>query len=69
MQAMTARPRRSPAFWTLVIGVVSISVFLLYSALWTEKLWFDSIDFTGVFVTQLGARAARLAGGARLQGG
>ncbi len=27
--------------------------FLLAASLWTEKLWFDSIGFTGVFTTQL----------------
>jgi len=69
MQAMSARPRRSPAFWTLVIGVVSIGFLLLYAGLWTEKLWFDSTDFTNVFLTQLSTRVALFGVGALIMGG
>ena len=49
----TVAPRRSPLLVTAVILAVAIGAFLVFSAIWTEKLWFDSTGFTGVFTTQL----------------
>ncbi len=49
----TAAPRRSPLLMTAVILAVAIGAFLVFAAVWTEKLWFDSTGFTGVFSTQL----------------
>ena len=56
MQAPVS-PRRSPVVVTAVILAVLLGAFLLFSGLWTEKLWFDSTGFTGVFWTQLVTRA------------
>lgn len=49
----TVAPRRSPLLMTAVIFAVVIGVFLVFTAVWTEKLWFDSTGFTNVFSTQL----------------
>ncbi len=42
---------------TLVVLAVLVVVYLLFVTFWTERLWFDSIDFTQVFTTQLVTRA------------
>ena len=68
MQA-PASPRRSPLVVTAVILAAVLGAFLLFSGIWTEKLWFDSIGFTGVFWTQLVTRAVLFLVGALVVGG
>ncbi|MFP5416383.1 MAG: UPF0182 family protein [Actinomycetes bacterium] len=68
MQA-PATQRRSPLVITAVVLAVAIGVFLLYSGLWTEKLWYDSTGFTGVFTTQLLVRVALFLVGGLVVGG
>lgn len=48
-----SRPRPSPLMITFVVLAVVAGAFLLYTALWTDKLWYDAIGFTTVFTTQL----------------
>lgn len=38
---------------TLAVAMVVISIF---TSIWTEKLWFDSVDYLSVFTTLLGTR-------------
>ena len=64
MPAATVAPRRSPLLMTAVIIAVAIAAFFVFAAVWTEKLWFDSTGFTGVFTTQLigqGVSGSRIA--------
>ena len=51
-----AAARRGPLVPTIVVAGVLIVAFLVFSELWTEKLWFDSVNFAGVFTTQLVTR-------------
>ena len=53
---MPIAARRGPLVPTIVVAGVLIVAFLVFSELWTEKLWFDSVDFAGVFTTQLVTR-------------
>lgn len=68
MQAHVS-PRRSPLVVTAVILAVVLGAFLLFAGVWTEKLWFDSTGFTGVFWTQLATRALLFVIGAVVVGG
>lgn len=49
------RPR-NPLLWTVLVLFGAGALVLLASALWTEKLWFDSVGFTVVFGVELGTR-------------
>jgi uncharacterized membrane protein (UPF0182 family) len=40
----------------LIIVIALAGGYLLFTELWTRKLWFDSLDFTGVFTTVLGTQ-------------
>jgi uncharacterized protein len=52
----TRERRRSPLVTTLlVLVVVGISASLI-AQFWTEVLWFDSVNFRRVFLTELGAK-------------
>ncbi len=53
---------------TIVILVIGITLFMLFSALWTEKLWFDNVGFTQVFLTQLVVRVGLFAIGFVIMG-
>ena len=48
--------RRSPLVTTLLILVVVGIGASLVAQFWTEVLWFDSVDFRSVFLTELGAK-------------
>ena len=52
---MSATNRRNPLLITVVVLAILSGAFLLFAALWTEKLWFDSVGYTLVFTTQLAA--------------
>ena len=69
MPAATVAPRRSPVLMTAVIIAVAIAAFLVFAAVWTEKLWFDSTGFTGVFTTQLVAHVVLFVVAAVVVGG
>ncbi len=52
-------PRRSRALLpTLAVLAVLVVAYLLIVTFWTERLWFDTVDFTSVFTTQLVTRGA-----------
>ncbi|WP_166349776.1 UPF0182 family protein [Phytoactinopolyspora limicola] len=52
-----ASSRRSRALVpTLIVLAVLTVTYLLLVNFWTERLWFDSVDFTHVFTTQLFTR-------------
>lgn len=61
--------RRSPVVLTIGILIVLGLVFALAANLYTEKLWFDSVGFTGVFTTQLLTQVALFLVGALIVGG
>ena len=48
-----AKSRLHPLMATAIIAVLVIALFYAFTAVWTRKLWFDSLDFTVVFGTQL----------------
>ena len=67
MQATPDRTR-NPLLATLVILVVGISLFMLFSSIWTEKLWFDNVGYTQVFLTQLVVKVGLFALGFTIMG-
>ena len=50
------RRRPHPLISTLIIAALLVILLYLFTELWTRKLWFDSLDFTVVFGTQLAAQ-------------
>ncbi|WP_238993315.1 UPF0182 family protein [Nocardioides caldifontis] len=55
--AAPARPRRSKVL--LVTGALLIVLFFMLSAftgVWTDRLWFESVGYSGVFTKTLGTR-------------
>ena len=52
----TRERRRSPLVTTLLILVVVGIAASLIAQFWTEVLWFDSVRFRSVFLTELGAK-------------
>lgn len=57
----TAQPpvaRRNPLVWTVLILVALALSSMLFARVFTDKLWFDSIGYSQVFWTQIGAQAA-----------
>jgi len=66
--APTARmPRRSRLLAPVGAAVVVIIAGIMFAAnFWTEYRWFDSVDYTTVFWTELRTRALLFAGGALL---
>src|SRR4029450_2154613 len=52
----TRERRRSPLVTTLLILVVVGIAASLIAQFWTEVLWFDSVRFRPVFLTELGAK-------------
>jgi uncharacterized membrane protein (UPF0182 family) len=56
--------RRGPLAPTLAILVVIIVVITLAAQLWTEVLWFESVDFTTVFWVELLTKSGLFAVGA-----
>ncbi len=45
--------RREPLLPTIVAIVGLIAVFVVFTELWTQRLWFESVRFPQVFTTQL----------------
>lgn len=57
-------PRRSPLATTVAVLLVVIVVAMLWSRVWTEKLWFDSVGYSLVWRNQLIVKSLMfLAGG------
>ena len=54
--------RRSPLLLTFGIAAVLLIVFAVFTQVWTDKLWFDSIGFGQVFSTELLTRLVLFAG-------
>ena len=54
--------RRSPLLLTFGIAGVLLIVFAVFTQVWTDKLWFDSIGFGQVFSTELLTRLVLFAG-------
>ena len=52
-ESPTLPPARSPLVTALVVAGALVLVIALAAQLWTEVLWYDSVDFSGVFTTQL----------------
>ena len=53
MSLSTSVHRRSPLLLTLAIAAVVLIGFAIFTQVWTDKLWFDSIGFGTVFSTEL----------------
>lgn len=53
----SAGSRRRVLVPTLFIIAAAVLVWVVFSELWTKKLWFDSVAFPQVFGTQLAAQA------------
>lgn len=45
--------RRRALVPTLLIMVGLVVAYAIFTTVWTDKLWFDSVDYSGVFTTQL----------------
>lgn len=45
--------RRGPLVPTILVLAALVAAFVIFSELWTTKLWFDSVAFPQVFSTQL----------------
>ena len=58
MSLSTSVHRRSPLLLTLAIAAVVVIGFAIFTQVWTDKLWFDSIGFGTVFSTELITRLA-----------
>ncbi|MGL5809574.1 MAG: UPF0182 family protein [Nocardioides sp.] len=60
-QTPTPRPSSGRSRALIITGFVVAIAFLLFtgfSSLWTEKLWYDSVDYSSVFTTQLWTRVS-----------
>lgn len=53
--------RRGPLITVVVIVAVAIAAYLAFVGVWTDKLWFDSVSYSGVFNTLLWTRVALFA--------
>jgi hypothetical protein len=63
-RAAAQRPNRSPLVTALVVAGALLLVVATLANFWTEVLWYQSVDFSGVFTTQLVTKALLgLAGG------
>ncbi|MFT3862520.1 UPF0182 family protein [Micropruina sp.] len=62
MSLSTSIHRRSPLLLTLAIAAVAVVVFAVFTQVWTDKLWFDSMGFGTVFTTELITRLALFVG-------
>ena len=58
----TTRPRSGALLPTIVIATALAMLATIFSYLWTSKLWFESLGYTRVFWTRLGARAGLFVG-------
>ncbi|MBI5028718.1 MAG: UPF0182 family protein, partial [Actinobacteria bacterium] len=45
--------RRGPLVPTILVLAALVTAFVIFSEVWTTKLWFDSVSFPQVFSTQL----------------
>ncbi|WP_347351897.1 UPF0182 family protein [Intrasporangium sp.] len=50
------RPSRSPLVTALVVAAAVILLLTIVAQFWTEVLWYESVDFVGVFRTQIVTR-------------
>ena len=64
-----AMPRRSPLLITMIIAAVALTAFGIFTQIWTDKLWFDAIDYPKVFSTQLVAEVGLFAVAALVMAG
>ena len=53
MNVSTRVSRRGPLVPTILVLAGLIAAFVIFSELWTTKLWFDAVSFPQVFGTQL----------------
>ena len=53
MSLSTSVHRRSPLLLTLAIAAVAVVAAAVFTQVWTDKLWFESIGFGSVFSTEL----------------
>ncbi|YAL84052.1 UPF0182 family protein [Dermacoccaceae bacterium W4C1] len=60
--------RPSPVLFAVGAVVVVIVLAMLWSAIWTEKLWYDSVGYTSVWRTQILTRTALFAVAALITG-
>ncbi|HET6165222.1 MAG TPA: UPF0182 family protein, partial [Marmoricola sp.] len=51
IRQQTRRPR--PLVLTLITMAVILIAFSLFAGIWTDRLWFDSVGYAGVFTTLL----------------
>ncbi|MFT4294808.1 MAG: UPF0182 family protein [Micropruina sp.] len=54
--------RRSPLLLTFGIAAVLVIAFAVFTQIWTDKLWFDSVGFGVVFSTELWTRVGLFVG-------
>lgn len=54
--------RRGPLVPTILVLAGLVTAFVIFSELWTTKLWFDSVGYPQVFSTQLLAQVLLFAG-------
>ena len=66
-----ARPPRSRKALFLTLGTVGVAMVFgsVFTSVWTEKLWYDSVEYTKVFTTVLGTQSAIFAVAGLLAGG
>jgi len=55
-------PRGRVLAMTIAVLAGLLVLFLIFSAVYTDLLWFRSVDFTGVFTTVVGTRSALFVG-------
>ena len=53
MSVTSQMSRRGPLVPTILVIAALIAAFTIFAEVWTQKLWFDSLDFPQVFTTQL----------------
>ncbi|HEX5968993.1 MAG TPA: UPF0182 family protein [Intrasporangium sp.] len=56
-RATAQRPNRNPLVTALVVAGALLLVIATLANFWTEVLWYQSVDFSGVFTTQLVTKA------------
>ncbi len=56
LRPQSRRPR--PLVLTLIVMALLLIGFSIFSSIWTERLWFNSVDYGGVFTTLIWTRIA-----------
>ena len=54
--------RRGPLVPTILVLAALVTAFVIFSEVWTTKLWFDSVGYPRVFGTQLLAQVLLFGG-------